>query len=551
MSELTVVTGLWDIGRQDRSFDLYKKTFAELLTTNVNMVIYVPSELKDFVWSYRKKENTRIEIVELEDIKNNFFAEYWEPLQKIRNDDNWKNQANWLVNSAQSSLEWYAPIQMSKMFFVEDAVIKNHFNSNYIMWIDAGITLTVPKHYFTEDKILNKVVDFINPFLFLKYPYKAKNEIHGFSFKAMNEYSGTTVEYVCRGGFWGGKIDVLPSVIKMYNHFLKDSLSKGYMGAEENIFTIMSHLNKNIFKTFEIKQDGLIKTFAEYLKNYEKTKEDNYTLKETKKSFNTSLYVLSYNAPEQFQLFCEKLFKHEDWYAKPRKILINNSDDKSKSYAYNFLAKKHGFECIETNQNLGISGGREFVAKHFQESEQEYYIFFEDDMFLNDYTPGKICRNGFITHTDNLYEKIHEIIDFENLDFLKLSYTEYYMDNNIQVSWYNVSNEKRKEIWPNNYFVPFGKQAVDHPKTNFYYLNSLNGLSYGVGEVYYANWPMIMKKSGNKKIFLEVSNLPEHERMSMVFERQLNKEIVGGVLLGSFVFHYRKSLYPIRNRKEI
>jgi hypothetical protein len=34
------------------------------------------------------------------------------------------------------------------------------------------------------------------------------------------------------------------------------------------------------------------------------------------------------------------------------------------------------------------------------------------------------------------------------VDFLKLSFTEVYMDNNIQVSWFNVPQFIRTEQWP-------------------------------------------------------------------------------------------------------
>ena len=67
------------------------------------------------------------------------------------------------------------------------------------------------------------------------------------------------------------------------------------------------------------------------------------------------------------------------------------------------------FEHIK-KENIGITGGRVFVAEHFHESDMDYYMFFEDDMFFycgEDTT----CRNGFVRKTKNLYEKILQIVN--------------------------------------------------------------------------------------------------------------------------------------------
>ena len=56
---LTLVTGLWDIGRGDlqegwsRSFPHYLEKFKQLLEVDVNMIIFGDEELKDFVFNIR------------------------------------------------------------------------------------------------------------------------------------------------------------------------------------------------------------------------------------------------------------------------------------------------------------------------------------------------------------------------------------------------------------------------------------------------------------------------------------------------------------------
>ena len=97
----------------------------------------------------------------------------------------------WLKDSAQGSLELYNPLVMSKMFLLHDAKILDKFNSNSLFWIDAGLTNTVHKGYFTEDKVLQNIktqnnkfynIFFIafDPFVYLLF--SRRKSLCGFSF---------------------------------------------------------------------------------------------------------------------------------------------------------------------------------------------------------------------------------------------------------------------------------------------------------------------------------------------------------------------------------
>ena len=203
---LTLVTGLWDIGRGDlsegwsRTFDYYLKKFDELLQVDCNMIIFGDKELESFVFKRRNEKNTQFVLRELSWFKNN---EFYEKIQKIRTDSNWYNLAEWLKDSTQAKLEMYNPLVMSKMFLMNDARILDKFNSEKLYWIDAGLSNTVNMGYFTNDNVLEKI-DLFDKFTFVCFPYVANNEIHGFKFEKMNSYSNNTVNKVARGGFFGG-----------------------------------------------------------------------------------------------------------------------------------------------------------------------------------------------------------------------------------------------------------------------------------------------------------------------------------------------------------
>jgi hypothetical protein len=219
---------------------------------------------------------------------------------------------------------------------------------------------------------------------------------------------------------------------------------------------------------------------------------------------------------------------------------------------YEKLCTEYGFEHIITGENLGINRGRLLAAKHFQESDSSYYFFFEDDMCLHEPDLVTTCRNGFKQSVPNLYKTVHEIMARDALDFLKLSYTEVYMDNNIQVSWYNVPQVVRSNIWPEYDQLPISGLDPHAPRTKFNRIENYNGISYAIGEVYYANWPMIVSREGNKKMFLNTdwANPYEQTWMSHMFQETIAGKLTPAVLLASPINHNRIFHYLPEVRRE-
>ena len=559
---LTVVTGLWDINRTGRDFSHYIENFKKFLNTPVNMFIYIPRHLEYLVWenSSRTTTNTYVRVFELSDIKNNLYKPFWEKTQEIRTSPTWYNKTGengWLKNSPQATLEYYNPIVQSKMFMLHDAKIMNVFNTDYFLWLDAGITNTVSSTHLIEDRCLDNIIPLLKTFLFLSYPYEATNEIHGFDFKTMNTITRQEVKYVCRGGLFGGHKDFISHANASYYALLENTLNKNLMGTEESIFSIMAHLEPHIYRRYELGSHGIIGTFTQgLLDDTVKLVESNNT-NLPKGIYNqglekTSLYVLAFNFPEQFHTLLKSFTRHPEWLEKPRKILINNSNDKAAIAEYDRLCTEYGFEHIITGENLGINRGRLYAAKHFHESDSDYYFFFEDDMCLHEPDVETFCRNGFKQSIPNLYKTVHEIMAREKFDFLKLSYTEVYMDNNIQVSWYNVPQSIRTEHWPEYDKLPISGLDPYAPRTKFNHINVHNGLSYASGEIYYANWPMIVNKTGNYKMFLETqwTNPFEQTWMSHMFQETIKNNLHPAVLLASPINHNRIAHYSPEVRRE-
>jgi hypothetical protein len=554
---ITLVTGLWDIGRGDlnegwsRTYQHYLNKFKELLNIDNNLIIFGDQELETFVFQHRNEGNTQFILRDLSWFKNN---EFYDKIQKIRTNPDWYGQVGWLSDSTQSKLEMYNPLVMSKVYLLHDAKILDKFGSEYMFWIDAGLTNTVHPGYFTHDKVLNKLPQLVNNFHFVCFPYETNSEIHGFKYQELCDLAGKPVNMVARAGFFGGKKDTISEINSIYYGLMKDTLSQGLMGTEESLFTIMTYKYPNLITYSEIDGNGLMGKFFEDLKDMTVEVKSEISKDVVVNNLDTSkvgLYVISFNSPKQFETLIQSMLDYDsDFITKTKKFLLDNSTDLSTTPRYVELCEQYGFDHIKKN-NIGIVGGRVFVAEHFDETDLDFYYWFEDDMSFYP-KKGDVCRNGFPRYVDNLYQKSLEIIQKENFDFLKLNFSEFYGSNDVQFSWYNVPQDFRKNHWPKNPKLPTQGLDLNSPKTKFDEIHIHKGLPYVTGEIFLCNWPIVLTKKGNYNCYLETKWAHPHEQvlMSYSYQETVKGKINPGLLLLTPTEHNRFDHYDGSLRKE-
>ena len=560
--DLTVVTGLWNIGRIGRDFNYYIEQFKKFLDIPINMLIYIPQEYEYLVWEKRSKENTYVKVAELDYIKN-LYAPFWDKTQAIRNDPNWYNSTGengWLKGSPQATLEYYNPIVQSKMFLLNDATIWNPFNTEYFIWLDAGITNTVGEGFFVGDRALDKIIPYLNSFLFLSYPYEAIDEIHGFNYKEMNKIAGEPVKYVCRGGLFGGTKEIIHQANGTYYSMLNNALNKGLMGTEESIFALMSYIEPHIYKRYALDGNGLVVKFIQdliadkvVLEPVDEKKVRQVVTNLDISKVKTILYILTFNFPQQLQHTINSMLKVPEWLENPHLVLIDNSTSEDAAIGNMAIAEKYKMEYIRMKINTGICGGRQFAAEHFHNSDADFMFFFEDDMTINSpELDGQLCRNGFRKYVPNLYNVAHKIIMKEKFDFLKLSFTEVYFDNDKALPWYNVPQDIRTRDWPDYDRLPVTGLDPNSPSAIYKHIKSYEGLSYATGEINYANWPMIVSREGNKKTHINTKwqNPFEQTWSSHIYQLEKKGEINAGLLLASPIWHDRIIYYKPEERRE-
>lgn len=529
-NDITYVTALYNLNREtlgdgfSRSMDHYYESFKKLLHQDIRLVIYCDKEVEQFVWKHRDSANTKV-------ICRPIGLPFKKEVDKIRNTPEWYKQAGWLEQSPQAKLEYYNPLVMSKQFMLNDTTIHNYFGSKYFFWIDAGISNTVNvAHFWNSEQFDYKLIQDVktNRMLYIAFPYDGQNEVHGFKKEGMNKFAGTDTEYVCRGGLFGGTRDAIAKINDVYYHTLANTLKEGYMGTEESVFTIISYQYPHYVNVQMIEHNGLIATYLERVKS-----------RPTQASDEMALYFLTYNAPEQLKL-CLSSFKDNfpRDFKNASKYLINNSTDKNLASAYNSICSEYELEEHKFD-NIGITGGRVFAANHFDKSTHRYMVFFEDDMILNGPEfEGKICKAGFKKYDNDIFEKSIMIIEENELDYLKLTFSEFFGVNHDNWTWTNMDEQSKK--------IHLKNDDCMENTTRSFYTGCYKQLAYSVGEYFYCNWPIVFTKRGNRKFFIEACTDPRMSESSLMAKMQTllrAKTIKSGILLASPITHRRVKYY--------
>jgi hypothetical protein len=372
----------------------------------------------------------------------------------------------------------------------------------------------------------------------------------------MKKYAGSNVNRVARGGFFGGNKKVLSQINGIYYNLLYNTLNDGYMGTEESVFTLITYLHSELTNIEMIEDNGLISTFFERVKQMPIPKNEvnisksnvpedaEYFLSEEEVRMNksgkgTNLYITCFNIPSQLQLLMDSIEKYNpELFRNTNKYLIDNSIDETTQPAFDNIAKKYEFEVVRKG-NMGVCGARQWAAQHFHDSNAKYIVWFEDDMLMQD--KNILCKNGLNMHVDDWLSKCIKIVEEENLDFIKISFSEFFGDHHKQWAWHNVPQNVK-----NKYF-PDGKHRMRWKESG-----CIDGVSYLIGDVYYSNWPSVMTKAGNYKLFLETVYASPFEQtiMSQAFQTMKKGRLRSAVLMASLVNHNRVHHYAKEIRKE-
>lgn len=556
-----MVTALYDLGRGDanhhladyqrRPFAEYLRAFDSVLRIDAPLSIYIPPALESYVWQRRGKDNTCVLVTPLEDWRKRF--PFFEQVQRIRQDPVWRGRAAWLAESPQANLAFYNPIVMSKMGMLNDQQLTNPFGCERFLWIDAGLARTC-SGYLDDPDWVSRAEAALERFLFICFPYIGGGEVHGYDRAALARLAGTDyIRRVARGGLFGGSREAIGKANALYWRLLESSFAQGEMGTEESIFSAMTYLEPELFDRFEIEDNGLIGPFFESLQRGKTPLVRTRIFRgvgDVRREVSTAVYILTFNQPRQLALLIRSWRQQPAFFERSAVYVIDNSTDEKALAENRALCAEEGFAHLPQG-NIGICGGRQLAAELFAASGHDYMFFLEDDMLLAaPETP--VCGSGFVRWVEGLYEKVLGIMQREKFDFLKLSFSELYGANSDQWAWYNVPASVRQSIWPAQSELPQMGFASSIPKVRFEEIGNFAGLAYATGEVYYSNWPQVVSREGNRRMFLDTRWAHPYEQtwMSHLFQETRAGRLRPAVLLASVIQHQRDYYYGAHERLE-
>jgi hypothetical protein len=110
----------------------------------------------------------------------------------------------------------------------------------------------------------------------------------------------------------------------------------------------------------------------------------------------------------------------------------------------------------------------------------------------------------------------------------------------------------RDRFWPDNKKLPQMGLDPNAPRTEFNNIGCYKGISYVDGDIYYCNWPQVVTRAGNKKMFLDTKWAHPFEQtwMSHMYQQTKEGELRSGLLLASPINHHRFAFYKGEERVE-
>lgn len=230
--DITLITALIDIDRTDRDFGHYINGLSKILETRHPIVIYCEEKYFSQIKQLRTKGNLSLQLITKEDLE---FLPGFDKIQNIISSDDWKNQSPWMKDSVINS-KYYITLTLMKSYLMRKSLDK--FSSTYYYWIDSGIYNSFHIDRSINDFYFSRIPR--DKFFLTAFPYHTDYEIHGMNVHGMTEIAGIKPNFVCRASLMGGTRENIILIDDLFYDQLKECLSKGIIGTEEAIYTLLA-----------------------------------------------------------------------------------------------------------------------------------------------------------------------------------------------------------------------------------------------------------------------------------------------------------------------
>ena len=237
MDNITLVTAFYNI-ESKHSFNEYLEWINNILKINRSMVFYTEKSTYKKIKKMRSKELKKKTIWIEYNMKD--FYSYKHYLKEF------KETYNLDIEKSYHSVPLYL-IWAEKCKFLENAIIKNYFNSTCFYWVDAG--------YFRNSKTINSYLNWPSSKKCFEDPRVIFNALRNSSKSEIEELRNfninTHIEFQRKdnvgGGMFGGKSKFINKFVNLYYNTIELFVKKKiFIGKDQNLFAYISYLHPEI-----------------------------------------------------------------------------------------------------------------------------------------------------------------------------------------------------------------------------------------------------------------------------------------------------------------
>jgi hypothetical protein len=248
---ITIVTALYDIDRENRGdgrkFDQYLSWFGDTLKVKTPMIVFVDQSLVSFVEKHRNNLPTKIIVQSLDETP---YFNLTKDIDEILKSKKFKDNIG-APERIECKLALYNSIIYSKFQWVKKSIEDNPFDSEYFMWMDAGLS----RFFYGMD---------------LEYPSSDATEIlldckdHVVIQTSMSYYSDLSSAAECTeeyfwdartwvmAGLWGGGKKILEEFCNLIDDILRNKMiANKVINNEQNAMAYAYKNNPDMFLAFE------------------------------------------------------------------------------------------------------------------------------------------------------------------------------------------------------------------------------------------------------------------------------------------------------------
>jgi hypothetical protein len=230
---VTLVTSLYDIGRSKldgRTWNEYLEWFSKTLKLKSPMVVFVDKSLVEFVKENRNGISTKIIEEPIEKIPYYYLKD---KMDTVIESEDYKTKI-FDSNRIECKSSLYNIIQYSKFGWLDRASDENYFNSEYFLWVDAGlsrffydINLNNPYPGENAKQSLMDIKDSILIQVFLSYYPDLVN-----SKELSKDYLKDNRSYIM-GGMFGAGRESIKKFRSIIDNILEEMLSENLINNEQ------------------------------------------------------------------------------------------------------------------------------------------------------------------------------------------------------------------------------------------------------------------------------------------------------------------------------